>query len=679
MRPRRAVGFTVLILVLLTGGVAAAQERGVPFGEWHFLGGDAWHTRYSPLDQIDASNFENLEVAWLWRGDNFGPAPDNTSRSTPSYIDGVLYTVAGSRRTVVAMDPATGETLWTFREPHTTRWERSMRASYGKGVSYGAIDGRGVIYITTPAFFLWALDAKTGQPLENWGTPVPIEGFPETGVVDLLPDLLRDWGPWESWTGGPYDPDFGIPRELGMITSSSPPIIVDGVVVVGNSAEQGYLQTRVENVPGDILGYDMRTGRHLWKFHVIPRPGEFGHDTWENDAWAWTGDVSSWAPMSADLERGIVYIPTNPPTIDHFSGFRPGDNLFGTSLIALDARTGERVWHFQLVRNDLWNYDTPTAPILLDLTVDGVEVPAVVQTTKQGFAYTFNRVTGEPVWPIVDRPVPQSEVPGEWTSPTQPFPTRPAPYELQGLTEDDLIDFTPELRRRALETVANFRLGPLYNPPTHMGREDGILGGVSCPGGVGATNIFNPTSADPETNIMYVSTGRTCNAYRVGPGVERDAPDDIMTTGTTISQWVNAPAGGFTGPDGLPLFRPPYSRIVAIDMNTGEHLWSIPNGVVPDRIRNHPELQGVDLSNAGNLGRGITMVTGSLLLHAEGSAGEPLLHAVDKRTGERIGSVEIPAPGSYGMMSYMHEGRQYVIVQISGRGIPGSLVALRLP
>ncbi len=463
----RAALALALAVVLPAAGEAAGQEAEAEpaTGEWRYIGGDAGHTRYSGLDQIDADNFEDLEVAWIWRGDNFGPGALGVSRATPIYVDGTLYTVAGERRTVVAIDPAAGETLWTHREPHTTRFDRGMRNGYGKGVAYADVDGRGVVYIISPAFFLHALDARTGRPLENWGRPVPLPGFPETGVVDLLPDLIADWGPWLSWDGA-YDPDFGIPRELGYITSSSPPIVVNGVVVVGNSAEQGYNQTRIENVPGDILGYDARTGAHKWKFNVIPRPGEFGHETWENDAWEWTGDVSSWAPISADPERGLVYVPTNPPTIDFYGGFRPGDGLFGTSVIALDVQTGERVWHFQTVHHDIWNFDNPTAPVTLDVTVDGRPREIVVQTTKQGWAYTFDRATGEPIWPIEERPVPQSEVPGEQLSPTQPMPTRPAAYEMQGLTEDDLIDFTPELRAEALEIVQRYRIGPIFNPPS---------------------------------------------------------------------------------------------------------------------------------------------------------------------------------------------------------------------
>ena len=292
-----------------------------------------------------------------------------------------------------------------------------------------------MIFYTSPAFFLHAIDAKSGEHLDNWGTRVPLPGFPRSGVVDMLPDLVKDWEPWLT-SEYKYDPDHGIPRDLGNLSTSSPPIVVNGVVVVGNVHEQGYYQTREENIPGDILAYDARTGKPMWKFHVIPRPGEFGHDTWKNDAWKRTGDVSSWAPMSADPARGLVYIPTNPPTIDFFGGFRPGDNLFGTSLLALDVKTGKRVWHFQMVHHDIWNFDNPQAPVLLDVPINGKRTPIVVETTKQGFAYVFNRETGQPIWPIEERPVAASDLPGELLSPTQPFPTKPKPLEIQELTED---------------------------------------------------------------------------------------------------------------------------------------------------------------------------------------------------------------------------------------------------
>ena len=670
-----ALALALSVLLVAPASLVAQGGPGTENGEWHYLGGDAAHTRYSPLDQIEASNFEDLEIAWIWRADNFGPTVDYAFKSTPSFVDGILYTVASERRQVAAIDPATGETLWVFREPNTLRWERSMRQNYGKGVAYAEVDGRGVIYITTPGFFLHALDAKTGLPLEGFGRPVPVEGFPDTGVVDALEDLVRGWLPFEE-LGQPLDHYAGIPREIGMITSSAPPIVVNDVIVVGNSHEQGYNQTRVENVPGDIMGYDARTGEFLWKFHVIPRPGEFGHDTWENNSWLTAGDVSSWAPMSADPERGLVYIPTNPPTIDFYGGFRPGDNLFGTSVIALDVHTGERVWHFQTVHHDIWNFDNPTAPILLDVTIDGVPTPIVVQTTKQGWAYTFNRETGEPIWPIEERPVPQSEVPGEQLSLTQPFPTWPLAYEEQGLTEDDLIDFTPELRLDALGIIQNYRIGPIFNPPIQMGHPSGLRSFVSCPSG--ATNIPGPTSADPETGILYVSSNKGCRSERLVPGVDIDEPDDIMTTGSTLSQYAVLDRGDFRGPQGLPIHKPPYGRITAIDMNTGEHLWWIPNGDTPERIRDHPALQGVDLPNTGQTSIAITMVTKTLLVTAEGGGGEPRLHAVDKTTGERLATIDLPGAGQYGMMTYMHEGNQYIVVQTGGR-TPAALVALRLP
>ena len=432
-------------------------------GTWGYLGGDAAHTRYSPADEIDLENFEDLEEAWVWDGASFNA---QSGRSTPSYINGRLYTVAGPRRYVVALDPGTGELLWSYGEPKTPRYEYSMRADYGKGVAYAEIDGRGVIYISSPAFFLTALDAETGKPLEDWGRPVGVEGFPETGVTDMLTDLLSDL-PYD------HDPYEGMDLGDGYITTSSPPIVVNGVVVVGNSHEQGYYQSRIENVPGDILAYDAKTGEFLWKFHVIPRPEEFGHETWESNAWEYTGDISSWAPMSADQERGLVYIPTNGVTIDYYGGFHPGDNLYGTSLIALDAKTGERAWHYQLVKHDIWNYDTPTAPVLLDVNIDGEEVPIVVQTTKQNFAYTFNRVTGEPIWPIVDTPVPASDVPGEKLAETQPFPTKPAAYGMQGLTNDDLVDYTATLREQAIEALKEHKTGPLFNPPLHRDNDQG--------------------------------------------------------------------------------------------------------------------------------------------------------------------------------------------------------------
>ena len=668
-----ALGLLVGLVASLPAARGSAQPRGGPSGEWHYIGGDAAHTRYSPLDQIDASNFEKLTVAWTWRGDNFGPTVDSIFRSTPLYVDGLLYTVAGERRTVAAIDSGTGETIWTYREPHTTRFARGMRNNYGKGVAFAELDGRKVIFYTSPGFFLHALDAKSGEHLENWGTAVPLPGFPKSGVVDMLPDLVKDWDPWLS-SGYKYDADHGIPRDLGNLSTSSPPIVVNGVIVVGNVHEQGYYQTRIENIPGDILAYDAGTGKPRWKFHVIPKPGEFGHDTWKNDAWMRTGDVSSWAPMSADPERGLVYIPTNPPTIDFFGGFRPGDNLFGTSLLALDVKTGRRVWHFQMVHHDIWNFDNPQAPVLLDVTIDGRRTPIVVETTKQGFAYVFNRLTGQPIWPIEERPVAASDLPGEILSPTQPFPTRPKPFEIQELTEDNLIDFTPELRQQALEIRRRYKTGPLFNPPIQVGHPSGLRSFVSCP--AGASNINGPTVADPEAGVLFVTTQRLCRSENMVPGEKMDEPDDPKTTGRTLARWVVANRGDLRGPDGLPIWKPPYSRIIAIDMATGEFLWEIPNGDTPEHIRNHPALRGLNLPPTGQMGHAVMLPTRTLLVTAPG--GDPVLYAVDKKTGRRVGTVKLPAPGQYGMMGYLHRGTQYIVVQVGSPTHPGSLVALRL-
>jgi quinoprotein glucose dehydrogenase len=664
-------GVTLSVLALTLSIVACSQDPaptsdaanpmagtikpapGTNGGTWGYLGGDAAHTRYSPADEITLENFEDLEEAWVWDGASFGA---QSGRSTPSYINGKLYTVAGPRRYVVALDPANGELIWSYGEPKTPRYEYSMRADYGKGVAYAEVDGRGVIYISSPAFFLTALDAETGEPLANWGRPVGVEGFPKTGVVDMLTDLLSDL---------PYghDPYEGMDLKNGYITTSSPPIVVNGVVVVGNSHEQGYYQSRVENVPGDILGYDARTGEFLWKFHVIPREGEFGHETWESDAWKWTGDVSSWAPMAADQERGIVYIPTNGATIDYYGGFRPGDDLYGTSLIALNAKTGERVWHYQLVEHDIWNYDTSTAPILLDVNIDGKETPIVVQTTKQNFAYTFNRETGEPIWPIVDTPVPASDIPGEKLSETQPFPTKPAAYGMQGLTYDDLVDFTPALREEAIEALKDHKIGPLFNPPLHRDNDQGYRAAYWCPGDGGGTNIDGPSVADPETGILYVSTRAACSSRIIVSGEERDK-DIAKPTGATFSDFASLRSDQVRHPQGIPLFKPPYSHITAIDMNTGEHLWQLPIGETPERVANLPALQGIDIPTTGTGRNAAMLVTKTAFMYAsQRTDGTPALFFVDKQTGEPIGNVEIPDDVNYGMSTYVHDGKQYVMLQ----------------
>ncbi len=632
--------------------------------QWYTLGSDYAHTRYTPADEITAENFGELEVVWEWDGASFDAV---SGRSTPSLIDGILYTVAGNKRFVVAIDPKTGDTIWSYREPVTPRAEYSMRADYGKGVAYSEVDGRGVIYIVSPGFFLTALDAKTGHPLEGFGNPVPIEGFPDTGVVDLLADL-----------GHPYDPYEGIPLETGYITASSPPIVVNDTVVIGNSAEQGYLQARIENVPGDILAYDKTTGDFKWKFNVIPRPGEYGHETWENDAWQWTGDVSSWAPLSADPANNLVFIPTNSATIDYYGGFRPGDNLYAASIIALDTRTGERAWHFQFVKHEIWNFDTPTAPLLLDINVDGQAIPAVAQVTKQAWVYTFNRLTGEPVWPIVDRPVPPSIVPGEVLSPTQPHVTWPEPFDMQGFTEDDIVDFTPELRAEALEVMDDYVMGGLFNPPIHSDNPEGKYAAMNCPGGAGGANITSPPVADPNSGVLYISSHKACFALRLIPGEEADLlfPNP---TGTTLAQYANAVRGATARPprlrSGIPVWKPPYSRIVAIDMNTGEHLWQIPTGETPARIANSPALEGVDIGNTGTGNLVPMVITPNMLVYTDvASDGTPMLYSIDKDSGEIMAEIEVPARSNYGMSSWVHDGHQYIILQTGSK-----LTAMALP
>ncbi|MBM3772514.1 MAG: hypothetical protein FJW27_14750 [Acidimicrobiia bacterium] len=671
----------VLALAATIGPPSQAQAGRTV--EWTNITGGYTSTRYAAIDQINASNFNSLKLAWEWRGAKDAGVElggQINARGLPIYVDGMLISVSGPRRTVVAMDPATGKTIWTFQEPTTGRLEYSMRANHGKGVAYSKLNGRGVVFVTTPAFFLHALDAKTGKPLEKWGNAVPIDGFPKSGSIDLLKDLIADWEPWRK-TGRAYNPNSGLPLELGYITASSPPLVVNDVLVVGNSAEQGYNQTRVENVPGDILGYDVKTGKHLWKFHVIPRPGEFGHNSWENDAWSWTGDVSSWAPMSADPERGLVFIPTNGATMDYYGGFRPGDNLFSTSVIALDVKTGKRVWHYQTVKHDIWNYDNPTAPILLDVNVNGRRVPGVFQVTKQAYVYSFNRHTGEPIWPMEMRPAPQSKVPGEKLPAMQPHPTRPAPFDLQGRTEQHLIDYTPEIKKLALEQAKRTQaLAPFFAPPTHRGNAEGAAPANICPGGGGGANITGPPAADPVAGVIFITSTSGCSRTELAPASERDSP---RMTGKTVSPWAvvrgegAAPRPAASGGDnplrGIPgIFKGPLGRIVAIDMNSGEHLWTIPHGdtaqEVQDAFRNHPLLKGVTVdTNWGRSGHAAMAATSTLLLATGMTAdNKPHLFGIDKKTGKRVGAVQTPALGQYGLMTYLHQGKQYVIVPVDG-------------
>jgi len=666
MRNRRSLWLTLGISVVLggCGGSFGGADRadGVTVdGDWSVITGNLMGQRYSDLAQINPSNFADLEVAWEYDATHLGSV---NARSIPIYVDGLLVNVHSQYRTVVATDAATGEEVWTYTEPETFRWEYSMRKNHGKGVAYANVDGQDVIYLISPAFFLHALNAQTGEHLEGFGQQVDIPGFPSTGVVDLL---------GENGLGYEYENAAdGISLEQGYITSSSPAIVVNGVVVVGNSAEQGYNQTRRENIPGDILGYDARTGEHLWKFDVLPSPGEVGHETWENDAWEWTGDISSWAPLSADADLGLVYVPTNGATQDYYGGFRPGDNLFSTSLIALDVETGDRAWHFQFVKHDIWNYDTPQVPVLADVTIDGVETPILAQATKQAFLYVLNRETGEPVWPVEYREVPKSMIPGEHLAETQPFPTRPAAYDMQGMTEDDLVDFSPELRQRAIEALEDFQIGPLFLPPLQRDNPLGKRAAFWCPADVGGTNIDGTPAYDPDTGIIYVPSQKGCSARIIIPGPEKDeggVAEDLtdQPTGTTITDWVPGPAASPGRIDGLPLWKAPYSKITAIDLNTGDHLWWMPIGDTPRNVLNHPALDGKDDPRTGSGRQAAMFATPDMLVYASHDSDRtPHIFAVDKASGEELARVEIPSDNRYQMMTYMHEGKQYIVISTNG-------------
>ena len=655
---------------LVAVAAAAAAANGKKSYEWAYWGGDEKSSRYSPLDQIDAENFGSLRVTWRWSAANFGPEPDLIYRATPLYVNGKLYTVAGNRRAAVCIDPATGETLWMFREPESVRWAASTRKNYGKGVAFARVDGRPVIYLATPASYLWALDADTG---------LPIPGFGDQGRVDLHVGI------------GDYTlhPERGI-LDWGDITTSSAPIVVNGVVVMGHSHDRGYYPENKENVPGVVRGYDAKTGRMLWRFDPVPKKGEPHNETWENDSWKYTGNVSPWAPLSADSALGLVYVPTDTPTNDYYGGSRHGMNIYGTSLIALEVKTGKVRWFYQFVHHDVWNHDIPDAPHLLDITVRGRRIPAVVQATKQGWMYVFNRETGEPVWPIEERPVPASDVPGEKLWPTQPHVTWPPPFEQQGVTEDDLIDFTPALRAEALQIARQYRMRKgMFNPPSLIDAPDGTKGAFMAPSSNGGANIPGGAAVDPETGWVYVASQHGYEVLSLMPAREKypdgkpwpgwGSPDGKVTSlYVSTSSGVRGPSGGRENAP-LPLLKPPYGRIVAYDMNTGEIMFNIPNGETPDRIREHPALKGVDVGNTGQNSHANLLVTKTLLIYGEGRGGDRYLRALDKRTGKELAKIELPAQTNTAPMTFMHDGHQYILAAIASGNLPAELVAVALP
>ena len=673
---------TVAMAACLAAGPAEAQYGAPADGEWRSYAGDSGGTKYSPLDQITAGNFGDLEVRWHWEsvdshlvhatpgGDSLVAAdtlfdilqadePDlwtawdgvRQTRSRPStralvatplMVDGVLYVSTPLYR-AAAVDARTGETLWVH-DPRA--YESGMPAIAQwrhRGVAYWENDGDARIVWGTGDGFLVAVDARTGLPAPDFG---------DNGRIDLTAGVPRA-------TRGERDV-----LNLLALSSQSPPMILRDTIVVGSTINDRTI-TR-EATPGWARAYDIRTGRHKWDFHTVPQSAdEFGSDTWLNESWRYSGNTNIWSMMSGDEELGWVYLPIGTPTNDYYGGHRLGDNLFAESIVAVDVETGQRQWHFQTIHHGLWDYDLPAAPNLLDITVDGRDIKAVAQVSKQGFVYVFDRVTGEPVWPIEELPVAtDTDLEGEVLSPTQPFPTRPAAFEYQGTSIDDLVDFTPEIRQMAVDAVEGFRLGPLYTPQT-------LRGTIMRPP-VGGGASWSGAAVDPETGYLYVpSTNGHSTIQLTEP--EPNEPSTLRYIRRSVS-------AGPVMPRGLPLWKPPYTRMTAIDMNTGEHAWMTPTGN-GDRIRNHPMLRDLDLPPVGgDASRSGPLLTKTLLIYAltaGGSDGGPRLVAYDKATGAEVASIDLPAGALGAPMTYLLDGVQHIALTVGGE-VPG-LISFRLP
>ncbi len=641
VRPRLRV-FLGLLVMLSLWSLSGSGQNGSRNGEWRAYRADEASSGYSSLDQINKDTVKNLQVAWTWKFDNFGSGSETiTTETTPLMVGGVLYFTAGARRSVVAANAGTGETLWTWRPDEGPRYDAAPRKVH-RGVAYWT-DGREArIVVVTPGFQLVALDATTGRP---------VQGFGQSGMVDLFTQLDNDTK---------LDP-------TGKIGNSSPPVVSNDVIVVGPALTPGG-RVNIANIKADIMGFDVRTGKKLWTFHTVPRDGEPGSETWLGDSRQYTGNAGIWGPFSADPALGYVYLSVESATNDVYGGHRPGNNLYSDSLVCLDIKTGKMIWYQQLVHHDIWDYDMPPAPILADLTVDGRPVKAVVQLTKQAFAYVFDRTNGQPVWPWNERPVGQTDVPKEWTAPTQPFPSKPPAFDQQGVSRDDLIDFTPALRAEALKAIEGYRLGPLYTPPSVLG--PGNKGTIVAPGLGGGAN-WPGGAADPETGFVYVGSTTTPAVIGLEPNIDRvrtrvDADYVMGGTLPTIQ--------------GLRLLKPPYGRITAYNMNRGEIAWQIPNGDTPPAVKNNPALQGVSIPKTGSPSQAGLLVTKTLVFAGEGSGGQAFFHAYDKASGAEIWQAAIPGPQTSLPMTYMHQGRQFVVVGVRGTANSGAqLVAFAVP
>jgi glucose dehydrogenase len=639
MQPSKRIAVYLGFLILLLSNMPTSGKDGLKKAEWRFYGGDAGGTKYSPLDQINRDNVKTLKVAWTWDSPDLKILEQNQKlfvsgfEVTPIMVDGVLY-VSTSLSQVAAINAQTGKTLWVF-DPKS--YEAGHPTNIGfihRGVAYWTDGKVARIFIGTSDAQLIAIDAGTGQLVSSFG---------EGGRVDLtkaIPLAVRA-------------------RNYAV---TSPPIVCRDVVIVGSSISDGPMKKEMPR--GDIQAFDARTGKPAWIFHTVPQAGEFGNESWENDSWKYTGNTNSWTLMTADEELGYVYIPTGTPTNDWYGGHRPGSGLFGESLICLEARTGRRVWHFQTVHHGLWDYDLPAAPVLCNIKVDGKVIKAVAQVTKTGFCFVFDRTTGKPVWPIEERAVPQSTVAGEHSSPTQPFPTRPAPYELQGATEDNLIDFTPELRQEAIKLLNQFDHGSIYTPPSEKYT-------VNLPGWGGGANWWG-AAFDPETGILYVPSITAPITVRLSK------PDPSRSN----FQYARVDIGAPAGPRGLPLFKPPYGRITAIDLNRGEHVWQVPHGDGPRQKVNEVLGGGRDVGPLG-AGGGGPLLTKTLLFVGQGAGGRGggsggaanVLRAFDKATGKVIAEIDIGASPHGTPMTYMAGGKQYVVIAT----YEGRLLALALP
>jgi quinoprotein glucose dehydrogenase len=704
----RVSNSSLVFLVFVASAAGAAGQSGSARSsrnvEWPHYNADLKGTRYSPADQIDASNFNDLEIAWRFKTDNLGPHPEYKLEGTPLMIKGVLYTTAGTRRAVIALDAKTGELIWTHSVREGRRAAVAPRQLSGRGLSYWS-DGKGddrVLYVTT-GYRLVSLEAKTGAMISSFG---------EEGMVDLKRGVVKGV-------------DQPIDLESGEIGIHSTPIVAGNVVLIGSAMREGATVSTHNNTKGLVRAFDARSGKLLWTFNTIPRPGEFGNETWENDSWAINGNVGVWTQFTVDEELGLVYLPVETPTSDYYGGHRPGDNLFAESLVCVDLKTGERKWHFQLVHHPLWNFDNSSAPILADIVVDGRAIKAVALPSKQAWLYVFDRVTGKPVWPIEERAVPKSDVPGEKSSPTQPHPTKPPPYARNFLdVPNDLIDFTPELRARALEQLKRYKWAPTpFNPPI-LGSVDGLLGAIN-----GGTATNWPGGAyDPETHVVFAPAGNTPGERSLteppegfsdiryvsgvggrpfrpvwGPGdccaadSGRRTRDDLPQTATAPGSGTSAPAprpsgGGGEGSgltiEGLPIVKPPYGILAAIQLDRGEILWQTPHGDTPDNVRNHAALKGLDIAKTGQAGTsGVgLMVTKTLVVmgdpqvtttkeHPRGA----MLRAYDKATGKEVGAVWMPAPQTGSPMTYMMDGKQYIVVAVGGGAYSGEYLAFGLP